>query len=487
MKMIVIYDDTNEKSEVIRDIIGNKGFADVVVKKQKLESYYQEKIGKVYSQLQWITVRSVFELHEMREKTELFSDEQARVLHCFSNYLIADEKKAFLAFEKIFYIDGNYKVLSGRNTAALMFHNTASYGKYLDFVCSGCTTAAAAGRFEDTFEIEGLVDIGVVGNFIQCITGNFESRFFNSLQGDEYTLVKSSTNKKKIKSEYMYYHLLPEDMRIWFVMPFNYQEDSQKASYRMERLHMADLAIKWVHGSFDVEEFEELLDRFFYFFKSRHSRPVTPLEYMEQSRKLYEEKVEERIESLKQLKEYRKIKKMMGGGNRHQNIEQLAEEYFKLKERIEMGKKYPAVSVIGHGDPCFANALYNRSTKTLKFIDPKGALTEEELWTNPYYDIAKLSHSVCGRYDFFNNGLFRIEVNEAFAYELHIDFDHTKYEEIFRRKLELNGYDYLTVRIYEASLFLSMLPLHMDNPYKVFGFILNVENILEEVEKYASK
>ena len=43
MKMIVIYDDTNEKSEVIRDIIGNKGFADVVVKKQKLESYYQEK------------------------------------------------------------------------------------------------------------------------------------------------------------------------------------------------------------------------------------------------------------------------------------------------------------------------------------------------------------------------------------------------------------------------------------------------------------
>ena len=60
MKMIVIYDDTNEKSEVIRDIIGNKGFADVVVKKQKLESYYQEKIGKVYSKLQWITVRSVF-------------------------------------------------------------------------------------------------------------------------------------------------------------------------------------------------------------------------------------------------------------------------------------------------------------------------------------------------------------------------------------------------------------------------------------------
>ena len=39
------------------------------------------------------------------------------------------------------------------------------------------------------------------------------------------------------------------------------------------------------------------------------------------------------------------------------------------------------------------------------------------------------------------------------------------------------------MRIYEASLFLSMLPLHIDNPHKVFGFILNVKNILKEIEE----
>ena len=37
MKVLVIYDDTGRKSEVITDIIGEKGFADVVVKKRKLE------------------------------------------------------------------------------------------------------------------------------------------------------------------------------------------------------------------------------------------------------------------------------------------------------------------------------------------------------------------------------------------------------------------------------------------------------------------
>ena len=123
-------------------------------------------------------------------------------------------------------------------------------------------------------------------------------------------------------------------------------------------------------------------------------------------------------------------------------------------------------------------------TATLKFIDPKGALTERELWTNPYYDVAKLSHSVCGCYDFFNNALFEIRIDESFACTLDIPFDNSKYIQIFRCRLKEQGYDYLTVRLYEASLFLSMLPLHIDYPHKVFGFILNTCRILEEIERY---
>ena len=37
MKTIVVFDDTGKKSEVIADIIGDKGFADVVVKRRHLE------------------------------------------------------------------------------------------------------------------------------------------------------------------------------------------------------------------------------------------------------------------------------------------------------------------------------------------------------------------------------------------------------------------------------------------------------------------
>lgn len=485
-KVLVIFDDTNEKSEIIKDIIGEKGFADVVVKKRKLEQYYQEEIQKIYPEAKWQTIRSGFEFNELTAILERTFSEDTRVLHCFSNYIITEKEQAFLSYEKLRFIDENYKVLSNKKVAALMFHNLPSYFDYLSQIGGKQSSVEVGKRIENFWEMGGLVDIGMIGNFIQCITGNFDSRFFNSLEGNEYTLVKSSVNKKKIKSEYQYYHLLPDDMKYWYVMPFHYEEKENTASYTMERLHMTDLAIKWVHGSIDLAEFEELMDKYFYFFQCRHKKDVTKEEYDKIANTLYVEKVIKRIEELKRSSEYERIEKWMEAGCQKQKIDKLVETYFRLKKQIERKNDYPQKSVIGHGDSCFANTLYNRSTKTLKLIDPKGALTEEELWTNPYYDIAKLSHSICGRYDFFNHALFEIKVNERFECELNIGFDHSEYQEIFRRKVEENGYDYWTVRLYEASLFLSMLPLHMDYPHKVFGFILNVKNILEEIEKNVS-
>ncbi|MBQ9537649.1 MAG: hypothetical protein IJU95_00115, partial [Treponema sp.] len=187
-------------------------------------------------------------------------------------------------------------------------------------------------------------------------------------------------------------------------------------------------------------------------------------------------------EELKGLPAFAKIDSLMKASCPVSDIDSLLEKYLAVKDKVESRARYPNISVIGHGDPCFANAMYNKSTGLLKFIDPKGALSEEELWTNPYYDVAKLSHSLCGLYDFFNNALFDICISEDFRAELKIDFDNTAYKDLFRRKLKDNGFDYLSVRTYEASLFISMLPLHIDNPHKVFAFILNAIDILEEIE-----
>ena len=480
-KILVVFDDTNEKSDVIKDITGNRGFGDVIVKKHTLASYCKDSLGKMFPDFSFVHVHSFFEFNDLLKEMENMS-ESARILHFFSRYVISDAEKSSVSLKKLHFIEKTYRAVFQGKTAALLFKSARRYGEFLKNALREDSTQSACAAVDEHFEIEGLIDIGIVGNFIQVVAGNFDARYFNSLKGDEYTLVKSSANKKKIKAEYTFYHLLPEDMKPWFVMPFNYREDEKSASYTMERLHTTDLAIKWVHGSVDRAEFSEILDKYFYFFKSRHSKEISRQEYEKTADELYVQKAQSRLSELKSLGEFEKIAALMQSSCAFKTIEEIFEKYLSLKAKIESQNKYPSVSVIGHGDPCFANVMYNKSMKLLKFIDPKGALTEADLWTNPYYDIAKLSHSVCGNYDFFNNALFDIYIGEDFRAELKIAFDNSAYKEIFRKKLEENGFDYLTVRVYEASLFLSMLPLHIDNPHKVFGFILNAIHILEEIE-----
>ena len=481
MKVTLVFDDTAKKSEVISDIIGDKGFADVVVKKRRLEEYYRDELKKEFPDLSWQKLHSIFEFADLAEEPEYRVSGDMKILHCFSDFLITDGESARLTFKKLNYIDKPYAVMADNKAVAAMFPSAESYLSFCREISSGKKPRELIREFKDRCEIEGLVDIGKIGNFIQCVTGNFDSRYFNSLKGNEYTIVKSSKNKEKIHAEYQFYHLLPEDMRYWFVMPFDYKESADEASYTMERLHMTDLAIKWVHGSMDEAEFEELMDKYFYFFSCRHEKKCSAEEYRAVSEALYSDKVKDRIEKLKAHKDYKKIERLLSATGAD-DVDTLAGRYFTLKEKIEKKNKYPLKLVISHGDPCFANALYNKSTKTLKFIDPRGAVTEDELWSNPYYDVAKLSHSVCGSYDFFNNALFDIHMSEDFMPDLEIAFDNTPYVEIFKRRLQQSGFDWLSVRIYEASLFLSMLPLHMDNPLKVLGFILNVKKILKEIE-----
>ena len=483
-KILAIFDDTPVKSEVIADVIGRKGFADVVVKKRQLSAYFEEAVRALYPEMQWRIVRSQFEFQELHKEIQEGAVEADFVLHIFSNYIVSDKEAVQLTLRKLTCIEEPWRLVTdSQRTAGLFFPAEGEYLSFLRRVIKQENSLAAVREVGSEIPVDGLVDIGQVGNFIQCITGNFDSRYFNSLSGNDYTIVKSSTNKKKIKAEYTFYHLLPDDMKYWYVMPFNYREEGDKASYTMQRLHMTDLAIKWVHGSFDEQEFSQLMDMYFHFFANRHRKVVSREIYQRTADELYVDKVQSRIRQLKELPAYEPIAGMLAAGCEERDIDAIAARYFSLKKKVEGRLQYPSESVIGHGDPCFANALYNKSTRTLKFIDPKGVLDEEGLWTDPYYDIAKLSHSICGRYDFFNNGLYDIEIDGDFHCRLHIDFDAAPYKRQFRAVLAQNGYDYLTVRLYEASLFLSMLPLHIDNPHKVLGFILNAREILGEIEQ----
>lgn len=482
-KVIVVYDDTVEADKLVKNITGPKTFGSTIFKRKTLKRRMTEVL---MSNNFIVDIIDYKEGDSVEYLTGAFKDVPGHysVMHLFSNYGIKNMENFNLLLEKAQFINNNIVVKQEEKTALVLFSSVEQYIRYLKEQqnLQGEVTFDKIKDY-DVINSDALVDLGELNNFMQFITGGFEARFFNALEGDEYTVTKRSSNKKKIKSEYEFYGLLPDNMKMWFVMPFDYKEEENFASYTMERYHMTDIAIRWIHNAINLEELDDILKRLFHFVSNRNTKQVTVAEYEAVEKNLFITKVEERMEELKNSSYYVKFNNFITSGTEFNSIDEIITKYESLYSKVKKNIKLKPQFVVGHGDLCFSNILYNKETSILKLIDPKGATKEEELWTNPYYDIAKLSHSICGRYDFFNSGLYDIKIESDMKLNLVLEFNNSEFVELFKKYLEEYHFDYTLVRLYESSLFLSMLPLHMDNPQKVFGFLLNAINIIEEVEK----
>jgi hypothetical protein len=116
-----------------------------------------------------------------------------------------------------------------------------------------------------------------------------------------------------------------------------------------------------------------------------------------------------------------------------------------------------------HGDLCFPNILFDPVSRLFKFIDPRGAFGEAGIFGDGRYDVAKLSHSIHGGYDFLIHEMFTVRF-DAKAIELEQFFPPSRagvldhFAEIFGPE-----YDLRAIHLIEALLFISMCPLHADS------------------------
>lgn len=122
-----------------------------------------------------------------------------------------------------------------------------------------------------------------------------------------------------------------------------------------------------------------------------------------------------------------------------------------------------------HGDLHFANMFYDFNTKQLKLIDPRGEFSGH--W---FYDMAKLMHSVVGKYDYIDSQLYSITSEDEVVY---YDKGH---EQILRAFRDVFGEESELLRRLTASLFLTMIPLHRHNPTNMRLFYQEYERLSTE-------
>lgn len=328
-----------------------------------------------------------------------------------------------------------------------------------------------------------FVDLRRAEGVQRFLFGATEPRGFNALAARDGIYVKSSSDVEKMRAEHGFFELATPALRRFLLPSFGFEEKDGVASYQMEQLHIPDAALRFVLGTFSQDQFARLMDQFFAFINARARDPQTRDTVRAVGTEQILEKQRRRAAQFAQMPEGQQVNALLEAGGIAGGLAALEDRAQRLIQDAltACDLEYLAFS---HGDPCLSNILFDSRIGLVRFIDPKGATTRQEAMMHPLYDIAKFSHSVLGGYDFVNNGLFSVEVNDTLELdlELHRGGPPSWARAAFQARLAQEGWSYAQVRAIEASLFLSMLPLHREHPQKLMGFALIARDILNDLE-----
>lgn len=100
----------------------------------------------------------------------------------------------------------------------------------------------------------------------------------------------------------------------------------------------------------------------------------------------------------------------------------------------------------------------------IKVIDPRGKFGTYDIYGDFRYELAKLFHSVDGKYDFIIKDLFDLDYNTETSCINYCIQDRKREFDLYKVFLDTFaaeiGNDLRKVELIEALLFLSMIPLH---------------------------
>jgi hypothetical protein len=259
-------------------------------------------------------------------------------------------------------------------------------------------------------------------------------------------------------------------MQRYFLRPYQYNEVDGIASYRTEKISFPDMSFLWVQGLLDEVSFKAFLDKIFEFIDVRFERKS---KYgLEFDLKKMDDRFNEfssKSENIVLLEKFNKI----AGKDFKSLINELKSTIDKFKHQFEN-------EAISHGDLCLSNIFYIHKIGLLKFIDPRGINEFQDKFLPAMYDVIKLSHSILGDYDHIVKGNYNLTIDSNIEYKLIIPNVNIKLKEAFINRLKSRGYNLRELRLYEVSLFWSMLPLHDEDKKKTLALFIKGMEIYNE-------
>ncbi len=320
---------------------------------------------------------------------------------------------------------------------------------------------------------EKWFDIGHEATYIDSKLTSMTSRFFNNISflEENKTILKFSTDFEKIQSEYLFYKNLSNNLKNFFPHVYSEKQIKEKINQiEMEFVPYPNLSEIFLFKNIGPNSWIRIINSIKKIYKSFYLEEKFKIE--DNASWLYSSKLLNRFEiTINFIKNSNNINlnKILTDGIYVNNIFHTGSLYKTFESLCKFLKGYEKnlKQYIGHGDLCFNNILVDQISGCIKLIDPKAYWDKKRNifgLVDPNYDLAKLNHSYRYLYDSIVNKLYSIEINkenvELFIYAPpEYDLVNKLFDQIIIKK----NIDDDLLRKLTASLFISMLPLHVED------------------------
>jgi hypothetical protein len=333
-------------------------------------------------------------------------------------------------------------------------------------------------------EAKGWLDFGHVNTYYRSKADFTTQRAFNELTITPEWIEKSSIKNDKISAEAKWFAELPNALRGHIPQYLGRTTMHGRVSYRLEYLHLTALNELFVFSKLPSHIWTQILSSCIDFLsrclehKSDTEKTSNTLDV------LFTKKTAQR------LSEYCRDQNVDVNKKWHFN----GSEKLSLKEVIQDSEthlpKDNKTQTVLHGDFCFSNILYDFRAGKIKIIDPRGITPSGEMtiYGDIRYDVAKISHSILGLYDWIVAGYCKVEITENdILLEIADEKTHKDTQQFFinliNEKFKLSPQNLYAMQI---QLFISMLPLHADDTLRqqaLFANVFRLHQILIRLEQ----
>lgn len=341
------------------------------------------------------------------------------------------------------------------------------------------------GKFMNPVSLDNWMDFGLVNTYYRSISKLTTQRIFNDLKISKYSVVKYSRDSRKILAEANWFASLPPKMR--YYAPALWDKgvtDDGRGYYEIEYYYLSSLATLFVFGKIPVFVWKEIMKSCVDFIECEAQyKPVNIADVTRQNNLYFADKTNERLSVFCEKAGIDMNTPWVINDILVPSLAEIVEETDR-----SIRKDCSEFTTLMHGDFCFSNILYDFKSKSIRVIDPRGIDNSGvvSIYGDLRYDVAKLSHSVLGMYDFIIAGHFYY--SERNKYNVTIDFKKSRMLDDLQcdfKKNKINGYTLKELSVYPmlVHLFLSMLPLHSDNVRRQKAMLANALRLYVEFKK----